>query len=175
MYVKFLFSILISFSFFQARVCEVTKLNGCCCEVSRNLNDKPQDEFVAFTALTTNKNALTNDPIKYDNIVTNIGKAYSSTSGIFRAPITGIYSISFSLMGYHTDAIYANLYHNGKEIIRLYTRGGNRHEVTSHTVFLKLVKGDEVWVQGTAGKKLWASEPYNQFSGALIRSGDFAS
>lgn len=142
-----------------------------------NLNfsfaDKSKDEFVAFTALTTNGNALTNDPIKYDNIVTNIGKAYSSTSGIFRAPITGTYSISFSLMGHHTNTIWANLYHNGKQIVRLYTKAGNRLEVTSHTVFLTLVKSDEVWVQGTAGRKLYAIEPYNQFSGALIRNGDF--
>ncbi|XP_071174577.1 complement C1q tumor necrosis factor-related protein 3-like [Mytilus edulis] len=175
MFVKILFSVLISFSFVQARDCEVTKLNGCCCEASRDLNDKPQDEFVAFTAITTNGNALTNDPIKYDNIVTNVGKAYSSTSGIFRAPIIGVYSISFSLMGHNTNSIWARLYHNGKEIVRLYTKGETRHEVTSHTVYLKLVKGDEVWVQGTAGKKLWAVEPYNQFSGALVRSGDFTS
>ncbi|CAC5396661.1 unnamed protein product [Mytilus coruscus] len=155
----------------NADVCGVSKTTSCCCESQ----DETRDEFVAFTAITTNGNTLTSDPIKYDNIVTNVGKAYSSTSGIFRAPTNGIYSISFSLMGHHTDTVWANLYHNGNQIVRLYTRGENRHEVTSHTVYLKLVKGDEVWVQGTAGKKLWASEPYNQFSGALIRNGDFTS
>ncbi|CAG2227913.1 C1QL [Mytilus edulis] len=163
------FYLLIVVAVINADVCEVSKTSSCC----RESQDKIQDEFVAFTAITTNANAMTNDPIKYDNIVTNVGKAYSSTSGIFRAPINGLYSFSFSLMGFHTDTVYVNLYRNGQQVIRLYTRGGGLHEVTSHTIYLKLEKGHEVWVQGTAGKKLWASEPYNQFSGALVRTGDF--
>ncbi|CAC5421294.1 unnamed protein product [Mytilus coruscus] len=133
------------------------------------------DEFVAFTAISSNGNQLTNNPIKYDIIVTNVGKAYSSTTGIFHTPTTGIYSISVSLMGHHHNAIHANLYHNGEQVVRLYTAGNSRHEVASQTVYLKLVKRDEVWVQGTAGMKLWATERYNQFSGALVRSGDFTN
>nr|CBX41736.1 putative C1q domain containing protein MgC1q87 [Mytilus galloprovincialis] len=163
--------LLVVIALVNADVCEVSKTTSCRCETQGTIID----EFVAFTAIATNGNALTNDPIKYDNIVTNAGKAYSSTSGIFRAPANGVYSISFSLMGHNTNTIWARLYHNGKEIVRLYTKGETRHEVTSQTVYLKLVKGDEVWVQGTSGKKLWAVEPYNQFSGSLIRSGDFTS
>ncbi|XP_071174576.1 complement C1q tumor necrosis factor-related protein 3-like [Mytilus edulis] len=154
----------------NANVCEEQKTTSCC-----ESKDTIKDEFVAFTAITTNGNALTNNPIKYDIIVTNVGKAYSSTSGIFHAPITGIYSISFSIMGQPNNSIYGNLYHNGMQIIRIYTKGDNRHEVASQTVYLKLVKRDEVWIQGTAGMKLWTSERYNQFSGALVRSGDFAN
>ncbi|XP_063442385.1 uncharacterized protein LOC134722694 [Mytilus trossulus] len=142
-----------------------------CCE-SKDINP---DEFVTFTAISLDGTDLTNNPIKYDIIVTNVGKAYSSTSGLFYAPITGISSISFSIMGQPNNSIHTNLYHNGKQIIRIYTKGDNRHEVASQTVYLKLVKRDEVLVQGTAGSNLWATERYNQFSGALVRSGDFTN
>lgn len=55
----------------------------------------------------------------------------------------------------------------------MYTGGGSRHEVSSNTVYLALKKGDEVYTKGTAWKKLYAAEPYNLFSGVLIKKGNF--
>lgn len=137
------------------------------------ITDKKTGEFVAFTASTTYKDPLPNGPIQYDNVVTRIGTAYDPTTGIFTAHVPGLYSFSVSLMGLYTNTVYAMLYKNGVSPVRLYTRGQGTHEVASNTVYFKLSKGDRVWVQGTAGKKLYASEPFNVFSGALIKSGVF--
>lgn len=137
------------------------------------ITDKETGEFVAFTASTTYKDPLPNGPIQYDNVVARIGTAYDPTTGIFTAHVPGLYSFSVSLMGLYTDTVYAMLYKNGVSPVRLYTRGQSTHEVASNTVYFKLSKGDRVWVQGTAGKKLYASEPFNVFSGALIKSGLF--
>ncbi|CAC5396667.1 C1QL [Mytilus coruscus] len=169
MSVRVLFFIFITFTFAHARDCEGTKLNGCCCDLNNNV----KEESVAFTAITTNGDALPNGPIIYDKVVTNVGKAYSARSGIFHAPVPGVYSFSFSLMGLHSNPFYMFLYKNNAEITRLYTAGGGRHEVSSNTVYLTLKKGDEVYTKGTEGKKLYASEPYNMFSGVLIKIGSF--
>ncbi|CAG2227914.1 C1QL [Mytilus edulis] len=173
MYVKILSVILISFNLIHARNCEVTKLRDCCCDASRDLSNNVKEETVAFTAITTYRKALTKGPIIYDRIVTNVGKAYSARSGIFRAPVPGVYSFFFSLMGLHSNHIYMYLYKNHVEVTRLYIGGKGRHEVSSNTVYLTLKKGDEVYTKGTEGEKLYADEPYNLFSGVLIKAGNF--
>lgn len=132
------------------------------------ITDKETGKFVAFTASTTYTDPLPDGPIKYDNVVARIGTAYDPTTGIFTAHAPGIYSISVRLMGLYTDTVYAMECH-----LSDYTRGGGTHEVASNTVYFKLSKGDRVWVQRTAGKKLYVSEPFNVFSEALIQSGVF--
>ncbi|XP_071174579.1 complement C1q tumor necrosis factor-related protein 3-like [Mytilus edulis] len=173
MSVGVLFFIFISFVFANARGCEGTELNGSCCRASCDSINKVEEEYAAFTAITTNGDALPNGPIIYDKVVTNVGKAYSARSGIFHAPVPGVYSFTFSLMGFHSNTVYMYLYKNNAEVTRLYTNGGGRHEVASNTVYLSLKKGDEVYTKGTEGKKLYAAEPYNLFSGVLIKKGNF--
>ncbi|VDI04871.1 complement C1q tumor necrosis factor-related protein 3-like [Mytilus galloprovincialis] len=169
MSVRVLLFIFITFAFVHARDCESNELNVNCCKISHNV----EDEYAAFTAITTNGDALPNGPIIYDKVITNVGQAYSSRSGIFHAPVPGVYSFSFSLMGLHSNTVYMYLYKNNAEVTRLYTAGGGKHEVASNTVHLSLEKGDEVYTKGTEGKKLYASEPYNLFSGVLIKKINF--
>nr|CBX41723.1 putative C1q domain containing protein MgC1q74 [Mytilus galloprovincialis] len=164
-----LFFLFISFTFGHARDCYSTKFRGCCCDINNNIKEK----FVAFTAITTNGGRLSYGPIIYDKVVTNVGKAYSAWTGIFHAPVPGVYSFTFSLMGLYSNHIYMFLYKNHVEVTRLYTAGAGRHEVSSNPVYLALKKGDKVYTKGTAWKKLYAAEPYNLFSGVLIKKGNF--
>lgn len=127
----------------------------------------------AFTALSTFTSGLPNGPIPFDKVIANVGNSYNPSTGIFTAPVSGLYSISVSIMGLHGNSIHVKIRKNGQELARLWTHGGGRGEVASHTLNLPLKHGDQMWASGTPGRKIYAKEPYNVFSGMLIASGKF--
>ncbi|XP_052086908.1 complement C1q tumor necrosis factor-related protein 2-like isoform X3 [Mytilus californianus] len=127
----------------------------------------------AFTALSTFSSGLPNGPIPFDKVIANVGNSYNQSTGKFTAPVSGLYSISVSIMGLHGNSIHVNIRKNGQELARLWTHGGGRGEVASHTLNLQLKHGDQMWASGTPGHKIYAKEPYNVFSGMLIASGTF--
>lgn len=71
-----------------------------------HLTDNVKGETVAFIAITTYRKALTNGPIIYEKVVTNV---YSARSGISHAPVPGVYSLFFSLMGLNSNYVYMYL------------------------------------------------------------------
>nr|CBX41702.1 putative C1q domain containing protein MgC1q53 [Mytilus galloprovincialis] len=127
----------------------------------------------AFTALSTFSSGLPNGPILFDKVIANVGNSYNPSTGKFTAPVSGLYSISVSIMGLHGNSIHVAIRKNGQELARLWTHGGGRGEVASHTLNLPLKRGDQMWASGSPGKKIYAREPYNVFSGILIASGKF--
>ena len=127
--------------------------------------------MVAFTATLSKEISLgRTEVIKYDNVITNVGKAYTPSTGIFLVPLSGIYTLSVSMMGDPTNAIHLQLERNGNELVRLYTGGAGSYELASHTINVELTRGDRVWVQrwkDAVGRKLNGG-PYNNFSAAFL-------
>ena len=127
--------------------------------------------MVAFTAILSKSISLGgNQVIRYDNVITNVGKAYTSSTGIFLVPLSGIYALSVSMMGHPDNGIHLQLVRNGTELVRLWTGGAKRYELASHTINVDLTRGDSVWVQRKDGAvaKIYGGEPYNIFSAALL-------
>jgi hypothetical protein len=126
--------------------------------------------MVAFTAILSKGISLgSNEVIKYDKVITNVGKAYTPSTGIFLVPLSGIYTVSVSMMGHPTNKIHLQLERNGSELVRLYTGGAGSYELVSHTINVELTRGDRVRVQRwkNTGQKLYGSY-YNVFSAAFL-------
>ena len=127
--------------------------------------------MAAFTAILSKGISLgSNEVIKYDNVITNVGKAYTPSTGIFLVPVSGIYTVSVSMMGHPTNGIHLQLEQNGSELVRLFTGGAGSYELASHTINIELTRGDRVWVQRmkqTTEQKLHGSH-YNVFSAAFL-------
>jgi hypothetical protein len=127
--------------------------------------------MVAFTALLSKSISLgSKQVIRYDKTITNVGKAYTPSTGIFLVPLSGIYTLSVSMMGHPHNGIHLQLVRNGSELVRLWTGGANRYELASHTINVELTRGDRVWVQrrDSTGTKVYGGETYNIFSAALL-------
>jgi hypothetical protein len=85
--------------------------------------------MVTFTALLSKSISLgSKQVIRYDKTITNVGKVYTPSTGIFLVPLSGIYTLSVSMMGHPHNGIHLQLVRNGNELVRLWTGGANRYE-----------------------------------------------
>ncbi|KAK3104977.1 hypothetical protein FSP39_014499, partial [Pinctada imbricata] len=108
-----------------------------------------------------------NKKIVYDKVITNIGGAYNSNTGIFTCPSPGTYVFTWSTMSISSSrACYAYIYHNGNQLLESYSveANGGYYEVASNTIVLTLTVGDHVWIQTATGTHCYGY-PYTAFSG----------
>lgn len=110
--------------------------------------------------------------VRYDHVVTNLGGAYRSTTGIFTAPFRGLYSFSYSLMSYPSNEVHLEMVKNGKRVSKVYS-APNTYPQSSQTLYLILNRGDTICIENSSSdKKAMLYEDtggYNTFSGTLIR------
>ncbi|KAK3102965.1 hypothetical protein FSP39_015341 [Pinctada imbricata] len=128
-------------------------------------------ENIAFSA-QLKKGVLTDmkagQTIKFDDVITNEGNGYSKESGIFTAPLGGMYTLSWSFLTYNKGHAHLFLYRNGNEVFRTYSGDqSNRHETGGATINLRLNTGDKVELRsGTNGGNL--HHLYSVFSGIRV-------
>ncbi|KAG9282201.1 complement C1q-like protein 4 [Astyanax mexicanus] len=108
----------------------------------------------------------------YSKVLTNIGEAYNSHTGVFTAPVRGVYYIRFtgSEYGNTSNNIGVNLYKNGQNLLHLGENGSDglaKH--ISSGVTLELEAGDVVYTRLPANYVLWGGSDFRTtFSGFLI-------
>ncbi|KAL7838862.1 hypothetical protein AOLI_G00272660 [Acnodon oligacanthus] len=116
------------------------------------------------------KNAETT--LVYKNVLTNIGNAYNSSTGIFTAPLRGVYYIRFTASVYNNDRynLGLNLYKNGKALLHLGENGSDGYaKHVSSGVTLELMVGDQVYTKRPANYVVWDDSLFRtSFSGFLI-------
>nr|XP_033962445.1 complement C1q-like protein 2 [Pseudochaenichthys georgianus] len=112
----------------------------------------------------------TDTTLIYRTVITNIGGAYSPSTGVFVAPVAGVYyfTIFFHAGGKH--AALLRLYKNNELVVVTYD-----HRCTSdgadnggNAVFLQLVQGDQVYVRLGVNTHVWGSDYPTTFSGFLV-------
>ncbi|XP_023271090.1 complement C1q tumor necrosis factor-related protein 3-like [Seriola lalandi dorsalis] len=108
----------------------------------------------------------------YNTVITNIGDAYDKCTGVFTAPIAGVYHFTFFYHagGHHVSKL---ILHKNKEPVVMTGDQGSGSDTADNggnAVFLKLEKGDEVCVHLPAGAHVWASGGHTTFSGFLVNS-----
>ncbi|XP_034077609.1 complement C1q-like protein 2 [Gymnodraco acuticeps] len=130
---------------------------------------------VAFSAGFTDSGAVgpfnTTITLKYSKVFTNIGQAYSPTTGIFTAPVRGVYYFRFNVWEnrslVHTSV---ELHHNDQMKMRLYDYNDSTGYVSaSNGMVLQLERGDVVCIVLTCDHGVY-DDSYNRmiFSGFLL-------
>ncbi|XP_034004143.1 complement C1q-like protein 2 isoform X2 [Trematomus bernacchii] len=140
-------------------------------EVKRENADRPQ---VAFSAGLTDAGAVgpftTDITLKYSKVFTNIGQAYSPTTGIFTAPVRGVYYFRFNAWENRSAETGVQLFHNNHKKMGLYDyNGGSGRVSTSNSMVLQLEKGDVVYIVLLSSYPVYDdSNNYIIFSGFLL-------
>ena len=107
----------------------------------------------------------------FTRIITNVGQAYSEKTGIFTAPVKGVYFFRFTLADALTTRwVYIRMVKNEEEVLKMgeYNTDGHRSYLTDG-VTLQLEKGDKVNLRLPAGNRLQEEATVrNTFSGFLL-------
>ncbi|KAL4223764.1 Complement C1q-like protein 4 [Mactra antiquata] len=105
--------------------------------------------------------------VAFENVITNIGNAYNEHAGDFRAPVSGIYVFSTTLMaGTSAQQFHFQIVRNGKAVSNIYIPNGG---TASQEAVLHLSQGDDVAIHNLdAGNRVYG-HGYTSFSGFLLQ------
>lgn len=110
-----------------------------------------------------------NQPLIFDHVITNIGNAYNNHTGDFRAPVSGTYVFSVTLMTVNSGTIHCLMVQNGKGVAYIYLYGTDTQDATSSvTAALELQEGDNLAIHNMLNDVSIHGHGYTYFSGFLL-------
>ncbi|XP_076829542.1 complement C1q-like protein 2 [Brachyhypopomus gauderio] len=109
----------------------------------------------------------------HEHVITNIGDAYDTTTGIFTAPVKGVYFFTFTTYSWVSKSdIGVSLYKNYDEVLLIWETQdrGDNEDYASNSVTLILEQGDKVYLNLPSGFQVASSLTSNihTFSGFLL-------
>ncbi|KAL4228033.1 positive regulation of adiponectin secretion [Mactra antiquata] len=109
-----------------------------------------------------------NQAIIFDNIFTNDLSGYSSSTGVFTAPINGTYFFTATVMSHTGEYLETEICLNGVSLVHMYSYD-THFEQGTNSVVLVLKSGDKVWVRhyNTQGSKAYGYH-WSSFTGFMI-------
>ncbi|XP_042562744.1 complement C1q-like protein 3 [Clupea harengus] len=109
--------------------------------------------------------------LKYENVITNDGIAYDPNTGMFTAPVKGVYFFTFVIFNPWKNATGAKLMKNGEMVVSASDNppGEDTEDTTSNSVTLLLEPSDTVYMQMFANRAVYTDgNRRNTFSGFLL-------
>uniref|UniRef100_A0A3P9ICT1 C1q domain-containing protein n=1 Tax=Oryzias latipes TaxID=8090 RepID=A0A3P9ICT1_ORYLA len=116
---------------------------------------------VVFTATTAESGAIgpfsNNTNVLYKTAITNVGQAYNPSTGIFTAPVNGIYYFSFFCHSGGSRLVDLKLMKNEEFIVGIYDHATihDGADNAGNAAFLQLQRGDQVSVRLAANTHVW--------------------
>ncbi|KAL3871593.1 hypothetical protein ACJMK2_039584 [Sinanodonta woodiana] len=110
----------------------------------------------------------------FDNVYINVGNGYDATTGVFRAPVAGMYIILMTVSGvggYQSDDV--EVVHNGVTVCCAVAPHGNYGGCPCNAI-VHLNVGDTVWIRGIYDRpddRIFG-DYYTTFSMGLMLKGD---
>lgn len=131
-----------------------------------------EDTKIAFFAVLSGggQSIRSGQTIIFDDAVTNIGQAYDSHIGVFKALKDGIYQFTVTLLTDQNKEVWCYIMLNTNVVAKINERSaGSRHGSGSQTVILQLKEGDRIYVKNSdTASALWG-DGYSSFTGFLMQ------
>ncbi|XP_030018732.1 cerebellin 11 [Sphaeramia orbicularis] len=132
---------------------------------------------VAFSVSLANTGEIYEGPcidktLIFKRVFSNIGNGYDENTGVFTAPVKGVYYFTFSTYGYNTHTTGAILRKNNSYVISTYEEASvDGSDSNSNAVVLPLVAGDKVHVELWDNGRVYDNlNGHTTFSGFLLFS-----
>ncbi|XP_074541640.1 complement C1q tumor necrosis factor-related protein 3-like isoform X2 [Halichoeres trimaculatus] len=107
--------------------------------------------------------------LKFKKVTTNVGNAYDPSTGIFTAPVKGIYYIRFTGCVGNSGDLNAALMKNNENMFAIYDTRGT-HGSGSNGMPLILEEGDQLSITMWPGNTIFDQTRLSTFSGFLLNS-----
>lgn len=118
---------------------------------------------ISSQKLSSNKNNF-----KFDNVWTNIGNGYNPSTGVFTAPLPGVYHFSVVGLSVNSRNLYLKLVHNSDFTSQNFV-SGDGYKTGMIDVVFNLQRGDTVSVRGIGGYDMYSDGTiHSTYSGYLI-------
>jgi len=137
------------------------------------------DVRVAFFARgLVNFSPKKGETLVFPDVQVNDGDGYNGTTGVFTAPVTGVYMLTCMMQG-HGDAednFQVEMLVDGMRKVDIFKDGAMSDEDQNSTIEVatRLVKGQKVWLRTMHKETAFDSNPKwangNAFSGALLKA-----
>eukprot|EP00105_Crassostrea_gigas_P027750 XP_011449190.2 PREDICTED: heavy metal-binding protein HIP-like [Crassostrea gigas] len=135
-------------------------------------NVRCKDLIVFQSSLTKALQNLKNqETVIFDKVSLNEGNAYDNISGIFTAPLDGIYSFTWTILTASGKYFVTELVLNGQRVAYNHAdgRGHDGFPMTTSHAKIKIKKGDKVWIRATGNYGQYAhGGHYCYFSGEKL-------
>lgn len=137
----------------------------CLCRLALSASSRKVHFFASFPAQLSGKV----NRIKYTKVLVNVGRAFNGKTGLFRAPVKGVYQFFFSTqtMGVKTELW---LVVNSYWVTVSYTSVGRPSSVGSLSTYMTFLRrGSVVYVTQNCGRS-WANAASTTitFGGSLL-------
>uniref|UniRef100_A0A3P8UM84 C1q domain-containing protein n=1 Tax=Cynoglossus semilaevis TaxID=244447 RepID=A0A3P8UM84_CYNSE len=138
----------------------------------KDIRDVPKVAFaVSLGGNGLQKSTSGNKKLVYKDVLTNIGQAYNVETGVFTAPVRGVYYVRFTANAPTNYPMSAVLYKNNYSIqlIAHEQTSGEGSDTASNGATLLLERGDTLSMQLWHQTQIWDnSNHHSTFSGFLL-------
>ncbi|XP_062590174.1 uncharacterized protein LOC134251776 [Saccostrea cucullata] len=111
------------------------------------------------------------DVLVFSKVITNIGGGYNVHTGIFTAPVAGMYQFFVTVVGYSYESIYMYIVLNGNPKVTTASEASRSspYQTGTNMLVVRLDQSDTVWIKRQGGTGYYSdSVPITTFSGVLI-------
>ncbi|XP_063054692.1 complement C1q tumor necrosis factor-related protein 3-like [Engraulis encrasicolus] len=140
---------------------------------NKDLLSQKKVAFSASLLSTGQGNTYANDGnLIYKKVYTNVGEGYNSDTGVFTAPVSGVYFFRFYAHCHTGNKMAVSLYKGTKVQCSVFSERPITNGNAANAVVLTLEKGEEVYTRLWPGTWVYDDESsYTSFTGFLLFEG----